>query len=276
MIDSKNIELTIKEQCKIINLSRSSYYYKKKPETPFNLFLMRKIDEIHTKHITWGSRKIRDYFINLGYKVNRKRIQRLMRIMQLQVLYPKKNLSKRNHEHRIFPYLLRNLNINKPNQVWCTDITYIRLDHGFVYLVAIMDWYSKKILSWELSNTADRFFCISALEQAMRLHGKPEIFNSDQGSQFTSPDFIKVLKKSEIKISMDGKGRALDNVAIERFWRTLKYDEVYLHEYKNMKEAKERIGVYINEYNSLRPHQTLSGRTPDIAYYSDMVQDKPA
>jgi putative transposase len=139
-----------------------------------------------------------------------------------------------------------------------------------------MDWYSKKILSWELSNTADRFFCISALEQAMRLHGKPEIFNSDQGSQFTSPDFIKVLKKSEIKISMDGKGRALDNVAIERFWRTLKYDEVYLHEYKNMKEAKERIGVYINEYNSLRPHQTLLGRTPDTAYYPDMVQDKPA
>ena len=276
MIDSKSIELTIKEQCEMINLSRTSYYYKKKPETPFNLFLMRKIDEIHTKHITWGSRKIRDYFINLGYKVNRKRIQRLMRMMQLQVLYPKQNLSKRNHEHRIFPYLLRNLNINKPNQVWCTDITYIRLDHGFVYLVAIMDWYSKKILSWELSNTADRFFCISALEQAMRLHGKPEIFNSDQGSQFTSPDFIKVLKDSEIKISMDGKGRALDNVAIERFWRTLKYDEVYLHEYQNMKEAKERIEIYINEYNLLRPHQTLSGSTPDKVYYSDMVQDKPA
>ena len=136
MIDSKSIELTIKEQCEIINLSRSSYYYKKKPETPFNLFLMRKIDEIHTKHITWGSRKIRDYLRNLGYKVNRKRIQRLMRIMQLQVLYPKKNLSRRNHEHRIFPYLLRNLDISKPNQVWCTDITYIRLNHGFVYLVA--------------------------------------------------------------------------------------------------------------------------------------------
>ena len=200
MVDPKSIEMTIKEQCGMVNLSRSTYYYQKKGETPFNLELMKRIDEIHTKNITWGSRKIRDYLRNLGYKVNRKRIQRLMRLLQLKVLYPKQNLSRRNHEHRIYPYLLRNLNISRPNQVWCTDITYIRLKHGYAYLAAVMDWYSKKVLSWELSNTADRFFCISSLEQAMRLHGKPEIFNSDQGGQFTSPDFIRILKDSAVHI----------------------------------------------------------------------------
>ena len=166
--------------------------------------------------------------------------------------------------------------IRRPNQVWGTDITYVRLKQGFVYLVAIMDWHSKKVLSWELSNTADRFFCISALERAMRYYGKPEIFNSDQGGQFTSPDFVSVLKEHEVKISMNGKCRALDNITVERFWRTLKYDEVYLHEYKNMEEAKERIEVFIKEYNSLRPHQTLSGSTPDTVYYLDMVQDRIA
>lgn len=276
MIDSKSIEITIKEQCELLKLSRSSYYNKRKPETPLNIELMEKIDQIHTKYITWGSRKIRDHLRNKGYKVNRKRIQRLMRKMEIQVLYPKRNLSRRNHEHRIFPYLLRNLDISRPNQVWCTDITYIRLGYGYVYLVAVKDWYSKKVLSWELSNTADRFFCISALERALRLYGKPEIFNTDQGSQFTSPDFIKVLKDNKIKISMDGKGRALDNVVIERFWRTLKYDEVYLHEYKNMKEARERIGIFIQDFNSTRPHQTLSGKIPDSVYYSNMVQEKIA
>lgn len=276
MISKQNSPLSIKEQCGLLDLPRSSYYYHPRPETPLNLELMKKIDEIHTKHITWGSRKIRDFLRNEGYKVNRKRIQRLMRKMQIEVLFPKKNLSKRDQNHRVYPYLLRNLEITRPNQVWCTDITYIRLYHGFVYLAAVKDWYSKKVLSWELSNTADKYFCISALERALRLYGRPEIFNSDQGCQFTSPDFIKVLKDSDIKISMDGKGRALDNVVIERFWRTLKYDEVYLHEYKNMQEAQGRIDAFIKEYNSLRPHQTLSGRTPDSVYYSDMVQDKSA
>lgn len=276
MIDSDHTKITIKEQCKLLGISRSSFYYKAKPETPFNTELMAHIDQIHTDHITWGSRKIRDYLRNMGYKVNRKRIQRLMRVMEMQVLYPKQNLSRRNHEHHVYPYLLRNLEISRPNQVWCTDITYIGLGHGFSYLVAIKDWYSKKVLSWEFSNTADRFFCISALERAIRLYGKPDIFNSDQGSQFTSPDFIKVLKDNDIKISMDGRGRALDNVVIERFWRTLKYDEVYLHDYKNMKEANERISRFIREYNSLRPHQTLSGKTPDAVYYSHMIQSKPA
>jgi putative transposase len=276
MISKHNSPLSINEQCGLLELSRSSYYYKPKPETPYNIELMKKIDEIHTKHITWGSRKIRDYLRNNGYKVNRKRIQRLMRKIQIEVLYPKMNLSKRIHEHNVFPYLLRNLDITRSNQVWCADITYIRLYHGFVYLVAIMDWHSKKVLSWELSNTADRFFCISALERAIRFYGKTEKFNSDQGGQFTSPDFVSVLKKHEIQISMNGKGRALDNIAVERFWRTLKYDEVYLHDYKNMEEARKRIGVYIREYNSLRPHQTLSGRTPDTVYYSDMVRDRSA
>ena len=229
---------------------------------------MNLIDKIHTENITWGSRKIRDYLRNQGWKVNRKRIQRLMQKMQIQVLYPKRNISRKNLEHRTYPYLLKGLNIEKSNQVWCADITYIKLAHGYTYLVAIIDWYSKKILSWELSNTADVHFCKWALESAIRKYGCPEILNSDQGAQFTSPRFLKILEDNEIKISMDGKGRALDNVCIERFWRTLKYDEIYLHEYESMQIARERISSFIEKYNSMRPHQTLDGKVPDSVYYS--------
>ena len=230
MVQKSNSPLTVSKKCELLELPRSSYYYMGRGETDKNIKLMKLIDEIHTDHITWGSRKIRDFLRNEGHKVNRKRIQRLMNKMQIQVLYPKRNLSRANQNHKVYPYLLRNLSIDHPNHVWCTDITYIRLDHGFTYLVAVMDWYSKKILSWELSNTVDRFFCISSLEEALDKYPNPEIFNTDQGSQFTSPDFIKVLKDESIKISMDGKGRALDNISIERFWRTLKQDEIYLHE----------------------------------------------
>jgi len=278
MIKNIQSDIPVKTQCELIGLSRSTFYYRKKDETPENMEIMRLIDEIHTDYITWGSRKIRDRLRNMGWAVNRKRIQRLMGVMQIQVLFPKINLSRRNQEHKIYPYLLKNLDINRPNQVWCADITYIRLYHGFVYLVAIMDWYSKKVLAWELSNTVDKYFCINAMETALRKHGKPEIFNSDQGGQFTSPDFIKVYKDKDesIKTSMDGKGRALDNVCIERFWRTLKYDEVYLHEYSSLVEARERIGFYIETYNSTRPHQTLGGRTPDDVYYSNLNLARPA
>jgi putative transposase len=203
-----------------------------------------------------------------GRKVNRKRIQRLMRVMGIEALYPKRNLSRPHPEHKVYPYLLRGMDIDKPNKVWCADITYIRLKHGFVYLVAILDWYSRKVLSWELSNTMDDWFCVSALESAIRHYGKPEIFNTDQGSQFTGKDFTNVLKLYEIKISMDGKGRALDNVIIERFWRSLKYEEVYLKEYENMAECREGIDHYIRKYNSFRPHSSVGRMTPDMAYYA--------
>jgi len=276
MVKKNNAPLTISKKCELLELPRSSYYYRNRGETKKNIELMKRIDEIHTDHITWGSRKIRDYLRNKGYKVNRKRIQRLMRKMQIHVLFPKRNLSKANQEHKVYPYLLRNLNIDHPNHVWCADITYIRLDHGFTYLVAVMDWYSKKILSWELSNTADRFFCMSTLDAALDKQPKPEIFNTDQGGQFTSPDFTGILDDESIKISMDGKGRALDNIAIERFWRTLKQDEIYLHEYKNMQEARDRINKFMKEYNSIRPHQSLNGKTPDMVYYGELDQAVPA
>ena len=276
MVKKNNAPLTISKKCELMKLPRSSYYYRNRGETKKNIELMKRIDEIHTDHITWGSRKIRDFLRNEGHRVNRKRIQRLMNKMQIQVLYPKRNLSRANQNHKVYPYLLRNLSIDHPNHVWCTDITYIRLDHGFTYLVAVMDWYSKKILSWELSNTVDRFFCISSLEESLDKYPNPEIFNTDQGGQFTSPDFTKVLKDEGIKISMDGKGRALDNIAIERFWRTLKQDEIYLHEYKNMQEARNRINKFMKEYNSIRPHQSLNGKTPDMVYYGELDQAVPA
>jgi putative transposase len=270
MIEKQESAISIKKKCELLELPRSTYYYKSRPETEENLYFMRRIDELHNENITWGSRKIRDFLRNEGYKVNRKRIQRLMGKMEIKVVYPKRNLSRRNHQHNVYPYLLRNLDIDHSNHVWCSDITYIRLNRGFVYLTAVMDWYSKRILTWEISTTPDRFFCISALERALRLYEKPEIFNTDQGCQYTTPDFTRILKKEKIRISMDGKGRALDNIAIERFWRTLKYDEVYLNEYESVEEAKTRIGAYINKYNSLRPHDSLKGKTPDSFYYDNL------
>ncbi len=229
---------------------------------------MRRIDELFLDNPTWGSRQMRNR-LRLEFKdrkINRKRIQRLMGIMGLEVLYPRRNMSTPHPGHKIYPYLLRGVDINKSDMVWCTDITYIRLTHGFVYLVAVLDWYSRKVLSWEISNTIDVHFCVSALERAMRKYGKPEIFNTDQGSQFTSEKFTGKLLKENIRISMDGKGRALDNVIVERFWRSLKYDEVYLKDYNNMKECREGISAYIEKYNSFRPHSSVGGITPDMAY----------
>ena len=264
-------ELSINKQLKTLGLPKSSYYYKAKPMSPFNLELMRKIDEIYTESPDYGSRMMTSILKKeYGKKnVNRKRIQRLMRLMGIQAIYPKRNLSKpgKGSEHKIYPYLLRNRTISEPNDTWCTDITYIRLEHGFVYLVAVMDWYTRKVLSWELSTTMDKSFCISALNRAIRLYGKPMIFNSDQGPQFTCKSFQDVLRNENVTISMDGKGRALDNVVIERFWRTLKYGEVYLKEYRNPIEAAEGIGRYIEKYNSRRPHTSLDDRTPDEVYY---------
>lgn len=270
MIDADHPTLSIARQCKLINLSRASYYRSvdigMATETPENLELMRLIDEEYTRHPFYGSRKLRDYLRRQGHMVCRKRVQRLMRIMGLVSVAPKPNTSKKNKEHKIYPYLLRNVIIDRPNQVWCTDITYIRMQGGFVYLVAIMDWYSRKVLAWEVSNTMEDIFCISALESAIRLHGVPEIFNTDQGSQFTSTDFIAVLKQHEIKISMDGKGRWVDNVFIERLWRSVKYEDVYLKDYITVVALKQGLGEYFRFYNNERPHQSFGSCTPAEVY----------
>jgi putative transposase len=268
MIETRNPAISIKEQCDLLEMARSTFYYESLGESEENILLMRRIDELFTQHPTWGSRKMRDLLRLEGKEVNRKRIQRLMRKMAIQTIFPKKNLSKQNHKNSVFPYLLRDVVIDTPNQAWSVDITYIRLRHGWVYMVAIIDWYSKYLLSWRLSNTMDRFFCLDALEEALRRYGNPGIFNSDQGSQFTNPDFTGVLKEAGIRVSMDGKGRALDNLPIERFWRTLKWDEVYLKDYENMADAREQIGRYIEIYNTVRPHASHGGRTPYSVYTS--------
>lgn len=275
MVKNSTEEMSIVKKCESIGLNRSTYYYKAKAQSDFNLFLMRRIDELHIDFPTWGSRKLAERLNLEGHAVNRKRIQRLMKLMNITTQYQKPHLSKPATGHKIYPYLLRNLDINRANQVWCTDITYIRLRHGFVYLVAVMDWYSRKILSWRLSNTMDVHFCIEALEEALRKYGRCEIFNTDQGSQFTSQAFTSILKKHDSKISMDSKGRALDNIAIERFWRTIKYDEIYLKDYESIKDARENIGVFIEMYNTFRPHQSLKGLTPE-SVYSNSLLDKAA
>ena len=271
MVKKESQEISILKQCALLGLSRSSFYYKTKEETLKNLLIMNRIDELHLDHPSWGSRKLRDRLNLEGYNVNRKRIQRLMRVMGILAIYPKKKLSQRDAKHEVFPYLLKNMEITRTNQVWCTDITYIRLKRGFVYLVAIMDWHSRKILSWELSTSMDKSFCIWALEEALKKYGKPEIFNTDQGSQFTSLEFTGILQNQEVKISMDGKGRAMDNIMIERFWRSLKYEEVYLKDYESVKEAREKICRYIDSYNSFRPHENLGGITPDMLYFEKEV-----
>ena len=258
--------ISISEQCRILGVARSTYYYEVAEESEENLAIMKRIDELYMDNPTWGSRQMRNRLRLEGKWVNRKRIQRLMRLMGIEALYPRRNLSRPHPDHKVYPYLLRGLAIDRSDLVWCADITYIRLTHGFVYLVAILDWYSRKVLSWEISNTLDSHFCVSALEAAMRRYGKPEIFNTDQGAQFTSEAFIEKLLSQEIRISMDGKGRALDNVVVERFWRSLKYEEVYLKEYNDMKDCREGISRYIEKYNGFRPHSSVGGITPDMAY----------
>jgi putative transposase len=229
---------------------------------------MRLIDECHLKLPFYGARRIRGWLADRDLIVNRKRIQRLMRTMGLTAIYPKRNTSKANHAHKIYPYLLKGLTIDRPNRVWSTDITYIPMARGFVYLVAVIDWYSRRVLSWRLSNTLDTAFCVDALEDAIEAHGPPEIFNTDQGSQFTSDDFTSVLKQHQIRISMDGKGRWIDNVFVERLWRSVKYEEVYLNAYDDVATARRSLGRYFTFYNTERKHQALDDRTPDDVHYS--------
>ena len=271
MVDRKE-PLSVVRQCALLSLPRSTYYHVPKPVTEAELQLMALIDRCHLKYPFYGSRRIRDWLEDQGHIVNRKRVQRLMRTMGLVALYPKRNLSLANQAHKVYPYLLRNLVIDRSNQVWATDITYIPMAKGFVYLVAVMDWYSRRVLSWRVSNTLDTRFCIDALEEAIERHGAPEIFNTDQGSQFTSDDFIGVLKEHDIRISMDGKGRWMDNVFIERLWRSVKYEEVYLKAYEDISSAKASLCQYFEFYNSQRRHQSLDRQTPDQVYYNNMLR----
>jgi putative transposase len=265
MIDRADV-LPITQQCRLLELARSSVYYRLKPVPDLDLEIMRRIDEIHLKLPFYGSRRTRDRLQDQGYAINRKKVQRLMRQMGIAAVHPKRNSSKPGKGHKIYPYRLRGLSIDRANQVWCADISYIPMARGFLYLVAIMDWRSRKVLSWRLSNSMEPDFCVEALEEALEHYGSPEIFNTDQGSQFTSEAFTGVLKDSGITISMDGKGRWIDNVFIERLWRSLKYEEVYLKAYESVKEARQSIGDYFKFYNQERRHQALARCTPDEVY----------
>lgn len=275
MIDRTH-NLPVVRQCEILELARSTAYYTPKPTSPEDLALMRRIDELHLDYPFAGSRMLRDLLGNEGQPVGRKRIRRLMRQMGIEALYRKPNTSRRHAAHPIYPYLLRNLSIERPNQVWATDITYIPMRRGFVYLVAIVDWYSRRMLAWRLSNTLTTDFCIEALEEAITRYGTPEIFNTDQDSQFTSAEFTGVLKENDIRISMDGKGCWRDNVFVERLWRTIKYEEVYLKAYDSVSPAKASLGQFISFYNSRRPHQTFAGKTPDMIYFANLPQENIA
>lgn len=260
-------ELSLRQRCELLELNRSTYYYNPQPEKELNLRLMDLIDEQYTRTPFYGSRRLTAWLRRQGYLINRKRIQRLMEKMGISAVYPTPNLSKPAVGHRIFSYLLSGMKIVRPNQVWSADITYIRMAYGFLYLVAVIDWYSRYVLSWKLSNTLDMDFCLEALREALQM-GNPEIFNSDQGSQFTSDDFTGMLLAREIKISMDGRGRALDNIFVERLWRSVKYENVYLHNYEAAPQAYTGLDGYFDFYNDERPHQSLDYQTPSEVYFS--------
>ncbi len=275
MIDRTH-KLPVVRQCEILELARSTAYYTAKPISPEDLALMRRIDELHLNYPFAGSRMLRDLLRNEGRLVGRRRVRRLMQKMGIEALYRKPNTSRRHAAHPIYPYLLRQLSIEPPNHVWATDITYIPMRRGFIYLVAIVDWYSRRILAWRLSNTLTTDFCIDALQEALQRYGAPDIFNTDQGSQFTSAEFTGVLKEHGIRISMDGKGCWRDNVFVERLWRTIKYEEVYLKAYDSVSHAKASLGQFITFYNSQRPHQTFAGKTPDMVYFAGLPQENLA
>jgi putative transposase len=269
MIDRKH-DLPIVRQCEILRLSRSTAYYAPEPTSPSDLALMRRIDELHLEHPFAGSRMLRDLLRLEGQQVGRKHVRTLMKKMGVEAIYRKPNLSKRHDAHLIYPYLLRDLVIDRPNQAWATDITYIPMRRGFVYLIAVIDWYSRRVLSWRISNTLTTDFCLEAVSEAIARFGKPEIFNTDQGSQFTSSDFTGLLKDNGIKISMDGKGCWRDNVFVERLWKSVKYEEVYLKAYDTVAAAREGLGVYLAFYNTRRPHRSLDGKTPDTFYFENL------
>jgi len=260
----------------VLGISRGSIYYQPQPVGEADLKLMHRIDQLHMEFPFAGSRMLKGLLVQEGHTVGRLHVATLMKRMGIEALYRKPNTSKPTPGHKVYPYLLRNLTITRPNHVWAMDITYIPMARGFIYLAAVVDWATRRVLSWRVSITLDAGFCIEALEEALAKYGQPEIFNSDQGSQFTSTDFIKVLAARQIKISMDGKGAWRDNVFVERLWRSIKYEEVYLRAYSSVSEARTGIGRYIGFYNGRRPHSSLDGRTPDQAYFNPMLPDMAA
>jgi putative transposase len=262
MIEPQHPALPITRQCELLGLARASYYHQPEPESDENLRLMRVIDETYLAYPVFGSRQMTRWLRRQNHKVNRKRVRRLMQQMGLEAIYRKPNLSRKHPQNPVFRYLLRRLVIDRPNQVWAMDITYIPIQGGFIYLCAVIDWYSRAVLAWELSNTIDARFCVQAVERAIAEHGAPEIFNTDQGAQFTSAEFTQPLLARGVKISMDGRGRALDNVFIERLWRTVKYDEVYLKSYRSQIDAYTNLDTFFRFYNEQRPHSAFGNANP--------------
>lgn len=261
MIEQGNKEISVQRQCELMGLSRASLYYKSRRDGGFDAEVMRVLDEEYTKTPFYGVRRMVVRLQERGYEVGDKRVRRLLRSMGLMAVYPKKRLSLPNAKHKKYPYLLRGVTVSRPNQVWSMDITYVRLRKGFAYLVAIMDWHSRYVIAWELSLSLESDFCVEALRRALA-EGNPEVFNSDQGSQFTSEDFTGILLGAGIRVSMDGRGRVYDNIFVERLWRSVKYEEVYLKDYEGVRDARESLGQYFEFYNHERPHQALGYRTP--------------
>jgi putative transposase len=268
MIEPDHPRISTARQCRLLDLPRSTYYHRPQWQPADDLQLMRKIDETYLAHPYFGSRQMARGLRRQGYPVNRKRVQRLMRLMGLEAIYQKPNLSRSNPEHRIYPYLLRNRQVTRPNQAWAMDITYIPIQGGFLYLCAVLDWYSRAVLAWQLSNTLDATFCVAAVQRAITRHGVPEIFNTDQGCQFTSAEFTQPLLARGVQLSMDGKGRALDNVFVERLWRTVKWEEVYLKSYRSQIDAHTNLDAFFRFYNERRPHSAFGDATPAEVYRS--------
>ncbi|MDX1744291.1 MAG: IS3 family transposase [Ruegeria sp.] len=275
MVEPANTDLSIGKQCKLLSISRSSFYYRPKGETAMNLALMRQIDEQFLETPFFGVRQMTWHLRNEGHLVNEKRIRRLMRLMDLMPIYQKPNTSKAAKGHKTYPYLLRGLRVTRPNQVWAADITYLPMRRGFLYLVAIMDWHTRKVLAWRISNTLEADFCVEALNEAIARFGTPEIMNTDQGSQFTSFAWTDRLRRSGVRISMDGKGRFLDNIFVERLWRSLKYECVYLHAWETGSEAKAGVGRWFEFNNRKRPHSALGGKPPAVVYWLRKDETKP-
>lgn len=273
MLDQSHHNLSIFQQCKLLNIKRSSFYYQPIPENTTNLMLMKIIDQAFLKYPFYGSRQMRRHLIRDGYSISRHKVRRVDASNWFSSYLSKTKYFQKKHPlHKIYPYLFRKLKIDQSNQVWCSDITYIPIKKGFMYLIAVKDWYSKKVLSWKLSNTMDTSFCLTALNEAIEKYGTPEIFNTDQGSQFTSYEFTSKLHEHNIKISMDRKGRWIDNVFIERLWRSLKYECVYLNDFEDAYEACKQIGDWINYYNNIRPHSIFNGKTPNEVYYENKMK----
>jgi putative transposase len=262
LVDHDDPALPVVAQCRLLKVARSTLYYRPVPVSADDLAVMRRIDELHLAWPFYGSRRMAAVLRREGWAVNRKRAKRLMRVMAIEAIYQKPNTSKGHPDHTVYPYLLRGLTIGRPNQVWCADITYIPMAKGFVYLVAVMDWFSRRVLSWRLSITMETDFCVEALREATEMYGPPQIFNTDQGVQFTSAAFVDELASRGVRISMDGKGRYLDNIFIERLWRSLKYEDVYIKAYGSVAEARRSLGEWLAFYNDVRPHQSLGYRTP--------------